>query len=108
MLNLHGTLDAQGNRTNETAFWEPDATGRLSRYTRGPEVMSLTPFPPFLVADQGCTECAFDEEIIAWDHKVYRPTELVRHSSDSTSDLHWPITAYILPASIRYGIPYIP
>lgn len=94
-LDLRDTLVAKGNRMSETAFWGPDATGRLSRCTVGPEVTSPTPFPHVLVADQGCTEGAFDEEINARGHKVYRPMELVHYTYDNSSDPHWPVIAYV-------------
>ncbi|KAI4202502.1 MAG: hypothetical protein LQ346_001965 [Caloplaca aetnensis] len=94
-LNLHNALVAQGNRMSETAFWGPDASGRLSRCTVGPEVTSPTPFPHVLVADQGCTERAFDDEIQTRGHKVCRPMELVHYTHDSVSDPHWPVTAYV-------------
>ncbi|KAL9014720.1 MAG: hypothetical protein Q9173_000643 [Seirophora scorigena] len=94
-LNLHDTLDARGNRMSETAFWGPDATGRLSRCIVGPEVTSPTPFPHVLVTDQGCTEGVFDDEISARGHRVQRPMELVHYACDSASDQRWPVTAYV-------------
>ncbi|KAL8730461.1 MAG: hypothetical protein Q9166_004099 [cf. Caloplaca sp. 2 TL-2023] len=94
-LNLHNTLNAKGNRMSETAFWGPDATGRLSRCTVGPEVTSATPFPHVLVTDQGSTEAAFDDELKARGHDVCRPMELVHYTYDNPFDPRWPITAYV-------------
>ncbi|KAL8737786.1 MAG: hypothetical protein Q9181_001349 [Wetmoreana brouardii] len=90
-LNLHYTLDGKGNRMSETAFWGPDASGRLFRCFIGPEVTSATSFPHVLVADQGVVEGAFDDELKARGHKVYRPMELVHYTYDQFSDP--PITA---------------
>ena len=94
-LNLHDKLNAQGNRMSETAFWGPDASGRLSRCTVGPEVTCTTPYPHVLVTDQGAVEAAFDDQLDARGCKVCRHMELVHYTYDNSSDPHWPITAYI-------------
>ncbi|KAL8952425.1 MAG: hypothetical protein Q9222_001660 [Ikaeria aurantiellina] len=94
-LNLHDVLNANGNRMSETAFWGPDASGRLSRCTVGAEVTSNTLYPHVLVTDQGSTEDAFDQELNARGHEVARPMELVHYTYHGSSDPHWPITAYV-------------
>ncbi|KAI4197830.1 MAG: hypothetical protein LQ350_005675 [Teloschistes chrysophthalmus] len=94
-LNLLEPLDARGNRMSETAFWGPDHNGILSRCFVGPEVTSTTNYPHVLVADQGVTEGAFDDELKSRSHAVSRSMELVHYTYDSIADRQWPVTAYV-------------
>ncbi|KAL8642702.1 MAG: hypothetical protein Q9228_000632 [Teloschistes exilis] len=94
-LNLLEPLDAKGNRMSETAFWGPDHNGILSRCFVGPEVTSTTNFPHVLVADQGVTEGAFDDELKSRSHAVSRSMELVHYTYDGIADQQWPVTAYV-------------
>ncbi|KAI4110176.1 MAG: hypothetical protein L6R37_000069 [Teloschistes peruensis] len=94
-LNLLEPLDAKGNRMSETAFWGPDHNGILSRCFVGAEVTSTTNFPHVLVADQGVTEGAFDDELKSRSHAVSRSMELVHYTYDGITDRQWPVTAYV-------------
>ena len=92
-LDLQYTLDSKGNHVSETAFWSPNARGKLERTHVGPEVVHATPYPWILAIPQCETETAFDLDLSAKGHHVDRPTKLL--SFQYTDDPAFPLQALV-------------